>query len=41
MEPSVVNGLSHLIYITSKVFDPLDKGRIIADDSTIEYGWTK
>ncbi len=31
----------HLFYITSKVYNPADEGRIAFDDPTIGYDWLK
>ncbi len=36
----VLQGPSHLFYITSKVYDPEDEGRIPHDDPGIGYDWT-
>jgi dTDP-4-dehydrorhamnose 3,5-epimerase len=43
--PGVAHGchalqLSHLLYITSRVYSPEDEGRIPHDDATIGYDWT-
>lgn len=43
--PGVAHGcraleLTHLLYITSNVYDPADEGRIPHDDSSIGYDWT-
>jgi dTDP-4-dehydrorhamnose 3,5-epimerase len=43
--PGVAHGcraleLSHLIYLTSGVYDPTDEGRIAHDDPAIGYDWT-
>jgi len=43
--PGVAHGCralerSHLLYVTSKVYDPDDEGRIPHDDPTIGYDWT-
>lgn len=43
--PGVAHGcralqLSHLLYVTSKVYDPDDEGRIPHDDPSIGYDWT-
>jgi dTDP-4-dehydrorhamnose 3,5-epimerase-like enzyme len=32
--------LSHLLYLTSSVYDPDDEGRIPHDDASIGYDWT-
>lgn len=32
-------GPAHLFYITSKLYDPTDEGRIAHDDATIGYNW--
>jgi dTDP-4-dehydrorhamnose 3,5-epimerase len=37
----VLEGPAHLFYITSRVYDPSDEGRIPHDDPTIGYDWTK
>lgn len=37
----VVNGPAHLFYITSRVYDPQDEGRIPHDDPAIGYDWLK
>jgi dTDP-4-dehydrorhamnose 3,5-epimerase len=44
--PGVAHGcraleMSHLLYITSHVYDPDDEGRIPHDDPTIGYDWTR
>jgi len=31
----------HLLYVTSRIYDPSDEGRIPYDDSTIGYDWRK
>lgn len=36
-----IKGPTHLIYVTSKVYDPSDESRILPDDPTIGYDWTK
>jgi dTDP-4-dehydrorhamnose 3,5-epimerase len=36
-----VHGPVHLFYITSKVYDPQDEGRIPYDDPKIGYDWLK
>jgi dTDP-4-dehydrorhamnose 3,5-epimerase len=36
-----LQGPVHLFYITSRVYDPADEGRIPHDDKTIGYDWTK
>jgi dTDP-4-dehydrorhamnose 3,5-epimerase len=43
--PGVAHGckalkLSHILYMTSGVYDPEDEGRIPHDDPTIGYDWT-
>jgi dTDP-4-dehydrorhamnose 3,5-epimerase len=43
--PGVAHGcralqMSHILYITSNVYDPNDEGRIPHDDSKIGYDWT-
>jgi dTDP-4-dehydrorhamnose 3,5-epimerase len=43
--PGVAHGvralaLSHVLYITSNVYDPDDEGRIAHDDPAIGYDWT-
>jgi dTDP-4-dehydrorhamnose 3,5-epimerase len=43
--PGVAHGcralqLSHLLYVTSGVYDPEDEGRIPHDDPSIGYDWT-
>lgn len=37
----VTYGPVHLFYITSKVYNPADEGRIPFDDPTIGYDWLK
>lgn len=37
----VVQGPAHLFYITSRVYDPKDEGRIPYDDKGIGYDWLK
>ena len=34
-------GPAHVIYITSRVYDPTDEGRIPHDDPAIGYDWVK
>lgn len=34
-----INGPAHLFYVTSKVYDPSDEGRIPYDDPAIGYDW--
>ena len=34
-----VSGPAHLLYITSRVYDPKDEGRIPHDDADIGYDW--
>ena len=36
-----VSGPAHLFYVTSKVYDPSDEGRILHDDPSIGYDWLK
>ena len=36
-----LQGPVHLFYITSRVYDPTDEGRIAHNDKTIGYDWTK
>jgi dTDP-4-dehydrorhamnose 3,5-epimerase len=43
--PGVAHGcraleLSHLLYVTSSVYDPADEGRVAHDDPSIGYDWT-
>jgi dTDP-4-dehydrorhamnose 3,5-epimerase len=43
--PGVAHGcralkLSHMLYVTSGVYDPADEGRIPHDDPAIGYDWT-
>ena len=43
--PGVAHGcraleLTHLLYVTSSVYDPDDEGRIPHDDAAIGYDWT-
>jgi len=35
----VLGGVTHLFYITSKVYDPDEEGRISYNDSKIGYDW--
>jgi dTDP-4-dehydrorhamnose 3,5-epimerase len=37
----VLEGPAHLFYITSRVYDPNDEGRIPHDDRTIGYDWNR
>lgn len=37
----VIQGPAHLFYITSRVYDPQDEGRIPHDDPAIGYDWLK
>jgi len=37
----VLAGVTHLFYITSKVYDPDEEGRIPHDDPGIGYDWLK
>jgi len=44
--PGVAHGcraleVSHMLYVTSSVYDPSDEGRIPHDDPSIGYDWTK
>ena len=34
-----LSGPAHLFYVTSRIYDPNDEGRIIHDDSEIAYDW--
>ncbi len=36
----VIGGTTHLIYMTSKTYDPDEEGRIPHDDPDIGYDWT-
>ena len=36
-----LNGPANLFYVTSKVYDPDDEGRIAQDDPEIGYDWLK
>jgi dTDP-4-dehydrorhamnose 3,5-epimerase len=36
-----ISGPTHLFYITSRVYDPSDEGRIAYDDPAIGYDWMK
>ena len=36
-----ISGPANLFYITSKVYDPSDEGRIAYDDPVIGYDWVK
>jgi dTDP-4-dehydrorhamnose 3,5-epimerase len=36
-----LNGPAHLFYITSRVYDPAEEGRIPHDDMEIGYDWTR
>ena len=43
--PGVAHGcraleLTHLLYVTSSVYDPADEGRLAHDDPSIGYDWT-
>jgi dTDP-4-dehydrorhamnose 3,5-epimerase len=43
--PGVAHGcralrLTHLLYVTSNVYDPADEGRIPHDDAAIGFDWT-
>ena len=37
----VLGGATHLLYITSKTYDPDEEGRIAFDDPGMEYDWLK
>ncbi len=37
----VISGPVHLFYVTSRVYDPADEGRIPHDDPEIGYDWLK
>ena len=44
--PGVAHGCraletTHLLYVTSHVYDPADEGRLPHDDPTIGYDWTR
>ena len=34
-----IGGVSHLLYVTSRTYDPKEEGRIAHDDSSIGYDW--
>jgi dTDP-4-dehydrorhamnose 3,5-epimerase len=36
-----LSGPAHLFYITSRVYDPADEGRIAHDDPAIGYDWQR
>jgi dTDP-4-dehydrorhamnose 3,5-epimerase len=36
----VLGGVTQLFYVTSRVYDPTDEGRIAHDDPEIGYDWT-
>lgn len=36
-----LSGPAHLFYVTSRVYDPADEGRIPHDDATIGYDWNQ
>jgi len=36
-----ISGPAHLFYITSRMYDPADEGRIPHDDPAIGYDWVK
>jgi dTDP-4-dehydrorhamnose 3,5-epimerase len=36
-----VAGPAHLLYVTSRVYDPADEGRIAHDDTAIGYDWIR
>ena len=36
-----ISGPAHLFYVTSKIYDPSDEGRIPYNDPTIGYDWEK
>lgn len=35
-----LNGPAHLIYLTSRTYDPAEEGRVPHDDPAIGYDWT-
>lgn len=36
-----ISGPANLFYVTSKIYDPADEGRIAYNDSSIGYDWEK
>jgi len=36
-----ISGPAHLFYVTSRMYDPADEGRIPHDDPAIGYDWVK
>jgi dTDP-4-dehydrorhamnose 3,5-epimerase len=36
-----ISGPAHLFYITSKIYNPVDEGRIPHDDPAVGYDWLK
>ena len=36
----VIDGPAHMLYLTSRTYDPGDEGRIPHDDASIGYDWT-
>lgn len=36
-----ISGPAHVFYVTSRVYDPADEGRIPHDDPSIGYDWLK
>jgi dTDP-4-dehydrorhamnose 3,5-epimerase len=36
----VIDGPAHMLYLTSRTYDPGDEGRIPHDDPTIGYDWS-
>lgn len=36
----VIDGPAHMLYVTSRTYDPNDEGRIPHDDPSIGYDWT-
>jgi dTDP-4-dehydrorhamnose 3,5-epimerase len=36
-----LSGPAHLLYVTSRVYDATDEGRIAHDDATIGYDWLR
>ncbi len=37
----VLSPTAHLFYMTSRIYDPSDEGRLAHDDPTIGYNWLK
>ncbi len=35
-----IGGVAHLLYVTSRTYDPAEEGRIAHDDAEIGYDWT-